>query len=232
MSSILKKIVVALTGLALVGFLILHLAGNLYLFGGAHAFDGYAQKVEDLGPLLIIAEVVLIGIFLAHVIVALKLTFQNSAARGAVGYVANDNQSPVTSRIMWITGILVLVFLVIHIKMFKFGEREKPASALVSSVAGEEAGKKFTKETGETGSLYGLVVKEFKKPGYAIFYVALMFVLGLHLSHGIASAFQSLGLLRPGWLQCMKPWCVALAWLIACGFALLPVCAILGIGIK
>ncbi|MCW8132947.1 MAG: hypothetical protein KIS92_21550 [Planctomycetota bacterium] len=232
MSSILKKMIMALTGLALVGFLITHLVGNLFLFGGAHAFDQYAKKLEDMGPLLIAAEAALLGIFLVHVGLAIKLTLENKAARGAQGYQANDNQSALTSRVMLITGILVLFFVVVHVKMFKFGEREKPATEMMTSLMGEEAGKDFAKATGEQGSLYGLVVKEFKKPGVAIFYVALMFVLGLHLNHGIASALQSLGLLRPGWLAVAKPWCAALGWLIAFGFALLPACAFMGIGIK
>jgi len=232
MSSIFSKMLMALTGLALVGFLILHLLGNLTLFGGAQVFNQYAAKLEDLGPLLIVAEVVLCAIFLTHVCLALKLTLTNRTARGPVAYVENKNQSTWASRMMWVTGILVLAFIVIHVKMFKFGERELPARPLVGNALGKDAAVLGASAAGTQGSLYGLVVKEFKQPGVAIFYVVLMLVLGVHLSHGIASAFQSLGLMRPGWMQCLKPWCVALAWMIVLGFALLPVCAILGIGIK
>ncbi|MBI3827935.1 MAG: succinate dehydrogenase cytochrome b subunit [Planctomycetes bacterium] len=237
MSSILKKFLMALTGLALVGFLIAHLGGNLYLFLGRDHFDGYAKKLEEMGPLLILAEIVLAGLFLTHLFMALKLTGENQTARGAQGYADNSkNQSTPASRWMWITGLFVMMFLVVHIKMFKFGEREKPITAkgeeIIKAFNGEEAAKQFARESGEHGSLYGLVQKEFKRPAVVGFYVVLMLVLGAHLSHGIASAFQSLGVLRPGWLQCLKPWCVALAWLIALGFALLPVCTFFGIGIN
>lgn len=232
MSSILKKMVMALTGLALVGFLITHLLGNMFLFGGSHAFDHYAQKLEDMGPLLILAEVGLFVIFLSHIGLAIKLTLENKAARGDKGYQVSDNQSKITSRIMFVTGVMVLFFIVVHVKMFKFGEREKPATEMMTSLMGEEAGKDFAKASGEKGSLYGLVVREFKKPVVSIFYIVLMFVLGLHLSHGISSALQSLGLMRPGWLAVAKPWCAALGWLIALGFALLPACAFLELGIK
>lgn len=234
MSSILKKIVMAVTGLALVGFLITHLAGNLSLFGGPGLFNAYAQKLHNLGLLLIVAEAGLLLLFVVHIVNALRLTIENKNARGSKDYAVSNNQSTLASRMMWITGFLILGFVVLHVAMFKFGKRpaDPNAPAAIVKAAGEAARPAGLFDHEEEGSLYHLVQSSFKNPLVVGFYVFMMLVLGVHLSHGISSAFQSLGALRPGWLQKLRPWGVALAWLLAIGFAILPICAFLGIGIK
>ena len=116
-SSIGKKTVMALTGLCLVGFLVAHLAGNLVFFtGGEEGLNAYAEKLESLGPLLIVAEVGLALLFVVHITLALKLSRENSAAREQ-GYRRRGNMGQATagSATMLITGLIVAVFLVIHL---------------------------------------------------------------------------------------------------------------------
>lgn len=202
-SSIVKKVLMALTGLGLVGFLIAHLAGNLLLYkvdkatNTGAAFNDYGLMLEH-NPLLPFAEIALALIFVIHVVSALVLTKQNSAAR-PIGYSEHENagESSLSSRTMWWTGAIIFAFIVIHIKEFKFGDHTVP------------------------GQLWGLVASEFEKPLMVGIYVAAMIALGFHIAHGIGSAFQSLGLLSGSRRQLRRAGMI-LGWVIALGFASMP----------
>lgn len=200
--SILKKVFMALTGLGLVGFLVAHLVGNLLLYFGADKFNAYAAMMEANTLLVIPAEIGLIGIFSIHVFNGFKLTFENKAARPET-YAERKTlgESTFASRTMIWTGGLIFFFLIFHIMMFKFGDKHGP---------------------NKTMRMYELVVEEFKQPQVAIFYVVSMLFLGLHLSHGIASAFMTLGISKPGWRPKLRGLGMAVGWSIALGFASLP----------
>lgn len=192
---------VALAGLLLCGFLVAHLAGNLFLVAGEPAFNGYAEALEE-NPLLPIAEIGLAAIFLLHIVMSLIARYQNAQAR-PVGYVmqkAKGGRTP-GSRTMIISGLLVLLFLIIHLKTFRFAE--------------------------EPESLYKLVMAAFKNPLYSGFYVLAMGGLALHLSHGVQSAFQTFGLNHPRYTPLIKKAGLAFALVICGGFAALPIWALL-----
>lgn len=199
-SSILKKTVMALTGLALVGFLVAHLSGNFLLFKGDKAFNAYAEFLEHQGGLLIAAEVGLLAVFLLHIYSAIRVTLENRAAR-PVPYETKQSGGTSTfgSRTMMISGAIILLFVILHVKMFKFTDHENV-----------------------DGKLYGLVMEAFANPLIALAYMAAMVVLGLHLSHGFSSAFQTLGLTKPGWAKCYKKAGLVVGWLIALGFFTMP----------
>ncbi|HYG75857.1 MAG TPA: succinate dehydrogenase cytochrome b subunit [Planctomycetota bacterium] len=199
-SSIVKKTFMAFTGLALVGFLVTHLAGNLMIFS-PEKFNAYAHMLEQ-NPLLVPAEIALLAIFLVHIYMALKLTAENRAARTESYEVRNTaGESTWASRNMMITGVIILFFVIIHVKMFKYGDK-----------------------TG-AGGLWGLVIREFKQPQVAIFYVASMIFMGFHLSHAISSALQSLGALKPGVRPKVRRLGAVIGWGLAIGFAILPLWA-------
>lgn len=197
-STILNKAIMAITGLALVGFLVSHLAGNLKLYMGADEFNHYAKFLEDLGPALYVAEIGLATLFLIHIISAIRLTLRNNAAR-PIGYGAKTTagESTLASRTMMITGVVILIFVFFHVNGFKFGERPN-------------------------GSLWELVVEKFKRPEIAAFYVICMLCMGLHLSHGIASAFQSLGFRNSSGHPKLRGLGALIGWGIALGFAAFP----------
>jgi succinate dehydrogenase / fumarate reductase cytochrome b subunit len=198
-SSILKKVLVAVTGLCMVAFLLGHLAGNLLLYAGAGKFNEYAAFLESKPFLVYPAETGLILFFLLHLYLALKATLENNAARPdayAVKLTAGD--STLASRTMIWSGAAVALFIVAHVWMFKFGDHDGP------------------------GRMYGMVVRAFANPLIAICYVLAMVVLGFHLSHCIASAFQTLGLLKPHWRRPSRWAGMALGWALAAGFALFP----------
>jgi succinate dehydrogenase cytochrome b subunit len=199
-SSIGKKIMVALAGLFLSVFLVVHLAGNLFLFEGPAAFDRYASMLER-NELLPIAELGLLVLFLIHILLAIRATWINRSAR-PVGYEVYRGKGARTagSRSMIWTGLLLLVFLVIHLKTFRFAP-------------------KAVRET----DLYALVVRAFSDPWYSGFYVLALAALGLHLSHGIQSGFQTLGLNHPRYTPWVKRLGLALAILLMLGFMSMPI---------
>lgn len=206
-STVGSKILIGLTGLLLFGFLVGHLAGNLSLFVGPEAFNAYAHKLESLGPLLYLVEAGLVGIFLLHAGKALLNVRRNAAARPA-GY-TEKKWAGHTSRKSWsstsmaLTGLFVLVFVVLHIRTFKFG----------TWYVDEGTGHR---------DLFRLVAEIYQNPLYVGFYVVAMGLIGMHLNHGISSAAQSLGLANQRWGRNLVTGGRVLAVLIAGGFAVLP----------
>jgi len=204
-STIFRKTVMALTGLALLGFLFTHLAGNLQLFAGAGTFNQYAGALEKMPMLIFPAEILLLIFFVVHIIAAIQVTLLNKSARPQNYDVRHTaGESTLASRTMMITGLIVLAFVIWHVWSFKFGVRPADTAA-------------------PEGSLWLLVITEFQKPIVAALYVLCMIALGFHLSHGIASAFQTLGLLHIGWRSPAKKVGYAIGWLVAIGFAVLPI---------
>ncbi len=184
-SSVGKKVLVAVTGLLLFGFVIAHLIGNFTLLipDGGKAFNEYAHFLENVahGWLLIAFEVGLIAAFLIHMIYAITAALiDKSRARPQKYALVRDaggkSRKSLASRSMIITGPIIIVFVVLHVNMFKFAERP------LAMVHGEEI-----------GDLYAVVVEAFKNPWIVLAYMAVMVLLGLHLWHGVWSAFQSMG---------------------------------------
>ncbi len=206
-STVGTKILIGLTGLLLFGFLVSHLVGNLSLLVGAEAFNGYAHKLESLGPLLYLAEAGLVGIFLIHVVKTLGNYRRNAAARPVAyrekQWAGHTSRKSWSSTTMALTGLFILFFVVVHIRTFKFGTWY------------EEAGTGYR-------DLYRLVDETYQNPLYVGFYVVAMVLIGLHLNHGISSAAQSLGLSNQRLGRSLVLGGRVVAVVIAGGFALLP----------
>ncbi len=209
-SSIGRKTGMAISGLLLTGFLIAHLLGNLSLLQSNEAFNAYAQKLEDLGPLLVVAEIGLAALFLFHIVLALMVSLRSKSAR-KICYRASGNtgQATIGSRTMRISGLLMLVFLIIHILDFRFKK-------LIGAEGSED--------------LANLVVERVTSPLGAGIYILAALLVGFHLSHGFKSAFQTLGFRNNkfnGTVQCLG---LGLAILLALGFAIIPVALLMGAG--
>ncbi|MCA9450783.1 MAG: succinate dehydrogenase cytochrome b subunit, partial [Candidatus Omnitrophica bacterium] len=175
-SSIIRKQIVAVTGLMLVGFLIAHLTGNFLLFAGPEAFNGYSKKLHDLGAILWVLRIGLLAAFLAHIYLAIQLTAENHSARKHRYAVSNQKgDGGFAKRSMIYTGLLVFLFVALHLYDFTF--RSKTGDPTVISGVNE----------GESLGLFGLVWNSFLEPWHAGLYILAMIVLGLHLSHGIQS---------------------------------------------
>jgi succinate dehydrogenase / fumarate reductase cytochrome b subunit len=205
LTSIVKKAVMAVTGLAWVLFLVFHLGENLFLWAGPERFNSWVHWLASWPVPLIAAEIGLVVFLVLHMGNAWRVTNENYAARpqGYLMKAPTSGSSTFASRTMWYGGLILLIFLIIHVWMFKFGDH-----------------------SGEHG-LWGLVVRSFKNPWIALGYIIAMVPLGLHLSHGFASAFQTLGVLKPHWRQGFRRTGQFFGWVIAGGFILLPLWALL-----
>lgn len=171
-TSIGKKQIMALTGLGLCGFLVAHLSGNFLLFAGRDAFNAYANWISK-HPLVIPAEAGLLALFGVHIALAVRVTLQNWRARPHRYVVrASEGARTFASATMWLTGLITLVFLVLHLIHFRFAE--------------DEAKQDF----------YRLVTTAFHSPVYVIWYVFAVCALGLHVAHGLQSAVRTLGFLH------------------------------------
>lgn len=206
-TSVGSKILIALTGLALVGFLVFHLAGNLLVFFGPDSYNEHAHALIS-NPLIVPAEIGLAAIFLLHIFKTLAGFAANRAARpqkyAEWVRAGGASRKSVASTTMILSGPVVLVFVILHLATFKYGPYYPGA------LPGER-------------DLYRLMVDVFHQPGYVVFYLVCMVVVGLHLGHGISSAFQSLGLMPQSWTRRMLRGGLVLAVLVAGGFLVIPI---------
>ena len=187
-----KKLITGITGLGLTIFVLMHMIGNLSMFSGDDAYNEYAHFLASLGPLLYAVEAGLVLFFLAHAVNGIKIWMGKRKARPQGYAVYKSAGSPSmqssSSRSMIITGIILLVFTVFHLISFKFGPGG-PGNA--------DAAYLTTVDGVEMRDLAKLVREKFALPWYTIGYTAIMLLLVTHLRHGVWSALQSLGAMRP-----------------------------------
>jgi len=214
-SSIVKKAIMGLTGLGLVGFVIMHLIGNMLIFLGPDALNAYAEKLRHLGPVLWAARISLIVMTVLHVWMAIWLTRENRAAR-PVGYeMVKPIETTLAARTMMVSGALLIVYIAYHLAHFTFGLTH-PAIA-------------HLKDPLDRHDVYSMVVLRFQNPLVVLFYVAGMAVLCMHLSHGIASMFQSLGLTGERTVAVLQRLSRLAAMAIFAGYVSIPLSIVLGL---
>jgi succinate dehydrogenase / fumarate reductase cytochrome b subunit len=198
-SSIGKKLLMAISGLSFIGFLAAHLAGNLTIYGGKEAFNSYAEHLHSLGPLLTVAELVLLTFFLLHVITGVILYLQNLKARPA-RYAVNKTAGGRTfgSATMPYTGALLLAFIIFHLLNFSFVDKTDT-------------------------TIFNIVSDAFSNTGYVAIYILAMVVAAVHVSHGFWSAFQTVGANHPKYMPLIRTVGIAFAVVVGIGFGFLPI---------
>jgi succinate dehydrogenase / fumarate reductase cytochrome b subunit len=206
-SSVGTKLLLALTGLALVGFLIFHLAGNLLLFFGPVAYNEHAHALIS-NPLVIPAELGLLAIFLLHAFKAVSNFVRNRGARPK-GYqmakwAGGTSRKSLASTSMIVSGLIILAFVPLHLIKFKYGPY----------YAAPEPGVR---------DLYRLMIEVFQSGWTVAIYVITMIVIGMHLRHGVSSSLQSLGLIPARWTRAFLGTGLVLALLVGAGFVLIPI---------
>jgi succinate dehydrogenase / fumarate reductase cytochrome b subunit len=207
-----RKLLMALTGLFLILFLLVHLIGNLQLLHSdeGQAFNTYAHFMTS-NPLIITVSVVNFAFIFLHILWAALLTKRNRAARGTVGYAVNKNSSTVSSRNMGILGTLILLFLVIHLKGFWY-QTHFGNIPLVEHVQGKPV-----------KNLFAVVQEAYSQIWYVVLYVVSMAVVAFHLYHGFGSAFQTLGLNHVKYNPIIRFVGVAFSIIVPVLFALIPI---------
>ncbi|HWP99213.1 MAG TPA: succinate dehydrogenase cytochrome b subunit [Vicinamibacterales bacterium] len=204
-SSVGTKILIALTGLALLLYLIVHLAGNLLVLAGPEVFNDYAHRLVS-NPLIVPLEIGLLAVFLLHIYKTARMWIDNRRARPVAyqvkAWAGRTSRKTVASSTMIVSGVAILAFVILHVRQFRFGTvYEGP---------------------GGVRDLYRLEVEIFQQPEWVVLYVASMALVGLHLRHGIASAFQSLGVGGSQTARRLLAGGLALAIALAAGFAFIP----------
>ena len=197
------------TGFIMVAFVVFHMAGNLQIFLGRDVFNRYSEILHTSEELLWIARLVLIACVVLHVIAAYQLTMRDRAAR-PTAYAKHALQvSTWGSRAMRVGGVLILIFIPLHILNFTTGGWHPDFAAR---------------------DVYGNVIYAFQAwPLLTVFYVAAMVFVGLHLYHGVWSMLRTLGIAKPSAEPMRRGAIAVLAWVVTLGFIVIPTAILLGL---
>jgi succinate dehydrogenase / fumarate reductase cytochrome b subunit len=198
-SSVGKKMLMAVTGLCLIGFLAAHLLGNVMAFAGAEAFNGYAAKLHSLQPYLTVFNIGLAALGLIHIVVGIMLFFENLKAR-TTKYEVFNNPGGLTigSRTMAYTGILILVFVILHLLKFTFVDKS-------------------------VTPIYQQMAAAFANPAWVLVYVVAMIIVSVHISHGFWSLFQTFGINHPRYMPLIMKLGLVVTLVFGIGFGILPI---------
>jgi succinate dehydrogenase / fumarate reductase, cytochrome b subunit len=189
-SSVGSKIVIALTGLGLAVFSFFHMIGNLKLLQGQDAINAYAAFLKhELGILLWGARAGLLTIFIAHLTLAIRLKLRSRAARPILYQYPGSVQATFASRSMIWTGIVVGLFILFHLAHFTLGWVTQ-----IETASGQHVNYLNLYDKNGRQDVYSMVVAGFSNLPMAILYIVAQLALFIHLSHGIQSSFQTLGL--------------------------------------
>lgn len=214
-SSIGKKWIVALTGFMLVGFVTGHMIGNLQIFLGHEALNKYAAFLQGLGELLWVIRGVMLAAIGVHIVTTVLLSIQNAAATPQKYAVTKSQSASIAAKTMVVSGSILACFLVFHLLHFT-----------AQTIHPEW---KTWHDTEGLHDVYSLVIVGFKDPLVTGFYLLGLFLLCMHLSHGIQSFIQTLGLRSRKIADTLTLASPFLAGLIFLGYASIPVASILGI---
>jgi succinate dehydrogenase / fumarate reductase cytochrome b subunit len=209
-SSIGGKVIVALTGLGLVGFILGHLSGNLLVFAGPTAIDQYAEGLRHYPALLWAMRIGLIAMAVLHIGFTIKLNVANRAARPEAYALKKYRRASLQSRTMALSGLLLLAYLVYHLAHFTF----RVTSPEIGALGAFEARK--------------MLLMEFSNPVLVVTYVVAMVLLAMHLAHGIASLFHTLGLNHGKYTPVIRRLGPAVAFLVAAAYISIPVAIFFG----
>ena len=198
-SSVGKKIMMAVTGLCLIGFLAVHLLGNFMAFAGAEAFNGYAAKLHSLQPYLSVFNIGLAMLGLVHIVIGTLLFFQNLKARPTGYHVYKDpGGRTIGSNTMPYTGVLILIFVISHLLKFTFVDKTATP-------------------------IYQQMAAAFANPVWVLIYVVAMVIVAVHISHGFWSMFQTFGINHPRHMPLIMKLGLVVTLVFGIGFGILPI---------
>ena len=206
-SSIGKKVVMALTGVILFGFVIAHMIGNLQVYLGPEKLNHYAEALRNLGPLLWVARIGLLVAVGLHIWSAYSLTQMNRVARPEGYRVKEHRESTYASRTMRWSGVFLFLFIVYHLMHFTFGNVHPDFVP---------------------GDVYHNFVVGFRQTLASVVYILAMLALGLHLYHGVWSFLQTLGLSHPRYNHLRHAFATLVAVLVVVGNISMPVAVMAG----
>ena len=205
-SSVGGKFLVAITGLILTIFVIVHMAGNLQFFLGPDVLNAYAETLKKNGGLLWTARFILLCAFIVHIATALWLNWKAKQARPVRYAYEQTVQASFASRHMVLTGLVVLVFTLFHIAHYTLG-----IVTQASLPSGESMNYLALRDPGRRPDVYSRLIFGFRNPIVSVLYIIAQICLFLHLVHGVASMFQTVGLNAPRAQRLIR----IIAWVVA-----------------
>lgn len=205
-SSVGQKQLMAISGLGWSVFVLMHMLGNLLILGGAEIYNKYSHALIS-NPAIILFEIGLLTLLLTHIFYGIRTTIGNLKARKQQYMVSPSppKSSSLSSRTMIYQGVVILVFVILHLIHFKFGTEYTTTYGNV-----------------EMRDLFRLVAETFQSPLYVGFYVLSVFILGFHLSHGLSSSLQSLGFYHDKYQIVVQRLSLTYGLVIALGFSIAP----------
>lgn len=207
LTSVGKKYLMGISGLIWAGFVFAHMTGNLFILVSPEAYNTYGHAIVT-GPLLYPTEAILVLALITHVTMGVWLTVENRKARGSQRYAAPpkaEKGGNFASRTMAIQGSVVLVFIILHLATFKYGTYYETT---VNGVVMRD--------------LHRLIVEVFQSPGYILWYLVALVILGFHLKHGVKSIFQSFGLHNEHYAPMIRKIGIVYGSVVALGFIVQP----------
>lgn len=219
-SSLGKKYIMAISGMALFAFVVLHMVGNLQIFLGPDAINDYGYFLQSKPELVWPARFGLLILVLLHIWAAIKLSAENRAARPEGYRKFNPIGSSYASRTMLVSGLLIFCFIVYHLLHF---------TAQVPGI--NFTGKNFTtlEDAKQHHDVYRMMVLGFSQPIVSIFYIISMALLCLHLSHGVSSMFQSLGWKNKKYGTFIDRFAMTAAVVLIIGYSSIPLAVLFGV---
>ncbi len=217
-STIGLKLVMALTGLAMVGFVVGHMAGHLQIFAGRDAYNAYAHFLQGLGGLLWVARLGLLAAIGAHVYAAITLNKRNSDARPQRYAVKTNNVTKSPALSMIYSGYTILAFVGYHIAHFTLNVLPTTKIEEYDSASGEAM-----------RDVYGAYVADFQNPLIFGLYAVAMVGIALHLSHAVTSTFRTLGVMRGSYREPLSKVGPAVGYVSAIGFIIPPLACLFGL---
>lgn len=208
----------AVTGAGLFGFVVMHMLGNLQIFLGRETLNEYAELLKSLPELLWPARIGLLAMFLVHTYYGVVLTGENMAARPNHYVYERTVQASWASRHMLFTGLMILLFTIYHLLHFTLHVTNPEYHAMEEYLPGGE----------HRPDVYAMVVAGFSNPLIAIVYVVAQIFLGLHLSHGVSSMCQTLGLMARGTRPALRMLGPVAATVIVLGNSAIPLAVLFG----
>jgi len=216
-TSVGSKYVMALTGLGLMGFVLVHMLGNLQIFLGKQAHNDYAHHLEESPVLVWTARAGLLTIFVLHIVLGVRLWLWNRSARPTRYFYEDTVQASWASRHMLLTGLVILAFVIFHVLHFTLGV-----------IYPEYFARHPPDDPQKQRDVARMVVDGFHQWPVSLGYVVAQLVLGLHLWHGAGSWLQSLGWSGRRWLRVVQGFGAAFALLIVVGNCSIPLAILFG----
>jgi succinate dehydrogenase / fumarate reductase cytochrome b subunit len=213
-SSVGKKFIMAVTGLALFFFVLGHMVGNLQVFLGPDSINRYGAFLHGLGDLLWAVRLALLAMVLLHIWSAIKLTQENRAARPQPYARHEVVAASYASRTMIWSGLIIAAFVIYHLLHFTVGVK-------AVNLTGQDF--ESFKDAEGRHDVFAMVVLGFRNPLVSLFYIIAMILLCLHLGHGVSAMFQSLGWKSPAYAPAIDCGARAISWIICAGYISIPI---------